>query len=80
MSYDTSHYTALMARLSNEKKYLSLATKETEKQLRCVWIKQIEKELADEAEFLLTKGIDVYASKEDNKLTDDEILKELFGE
>lgn len=78
--YDTTHYAALMTRLSNEKGYLALATKESEIELRSVWIKQIEKEIAQEAEFLKSKGVDVYHSIEHNNLTEDELLNELFGE
>lgn len=76
--YDTTHYAALMTRLSNEKGYLALATKQSEIELRCVWIKQIEKEIAQEAEFLKSKGIDVYASEGDNTLSDEDLLNELF--
>jgi hypothetical protein len=78
--YDTTHYTALMTRLSNERGYLALATKQSEIELRSVWIKQIEKEIAQEAEFLKSKGIDVYQSTADNTLTDEDLLNELFGE
>lgn len=78
--YDTTHYVALMTRLSNEKGYLALATNQPEIELRSVWIKQIEKEIAQEAEFLKSKGIDVYHSVEDNNLSEDDLLNELFGE
>lgn len=78
--YDTTHYVALITRLSNEKGYLTLATNQTEIELRSVWIKQIEKEIAQEVEFLKSKGIDVYHSEVDNELSDDDILNELFGE
>lgn len=78
--YDTTHYAALMTRLSNEKGYLALATKQSEIELRSVWIKQIEKEIAQEAEFLKSKGVDVYHAIEDNNLSEDDLLSELFGE
>jgi hypothetical protein len=78
--YDTTHYVALMTRLSNEKGYLAIARSQSEIELRSVWIKQIEKEIAQEAEFLKSKGIDVYHSIDDNSLTEDELLNELFGE
>lgn len=78
--YDTTHYAALMTRLSNEKDYLALATKQSEIELRTVWIKQIEKEIAQEAEFLKSKGIDVYQATIDNTLSDEDLLNELFGE
>lgn len=78
--YDTTHYAALMIRLSNEKGYLALATKQSEIELRSVWIKQIEKEIAQEVEFLKSKGIDVYQATGDNALSDEDLLNELFGE
>ena len=78
--YDTTHYAALMIRLSNEKGYLALATKSSEIELRSVWIKQIEKEIAQEAEFLKSKGLDVYQTTSDNTLSDEDLLSELFGE
>lgn len=78
--YDTTHYAALMTRLSNEKGYLARAIKQSEIELRSVWIKQIEKEIEQEAEFLKSKGIDVYHSIEDNNLSEDDLLNELFGE
>lgn len=76
--YDTNHYAALMTRLSNEKAYLALATKQSEIELRSVWIKQIEKEVEQEAEFLKSKGVDVYQSEE-STLSDDDLLNELLG-
>lgn len=76
--YDTEHYVALMARLSNEKQYLSQATKQSEIELRSVWIKQIEKEIEQEAAFLLSKGVDVYSSVDDN-MSDDDLLAELLN-
>lgn len=78
--YNTTHYAALMTRLSNEKGYLVAATKQSEIELRSVWIKQIEKEIAQEAEFLKSKGIDVYQATGDNTLSDDDLLNDLFGE
>ena len=78
--YDTTHYAALMTRLSDEKGYLAAATKQSEIELRAVWIKQIEKEIAQEAEFLKSRGIDVYHSEVDNTLSDEDLLNELFGE
>lgn len=78
--YNTTHYAALMTRLSNEKGYLALATKQSEIKMRTVWIKQIEKEIAQEAEFLKSKGIDVYHNTADNNLSEDDLLSELFGE
>jgi hypothetical protein len=80
MTYNTSHYAALMIRLSSEKGYLAVAKSQSEIELRSVWIKQIEKEIAQEAEFLKSKGIDVYQSEADNTLSDDDLLNDLFGE
>jgi hypothetical protein len=66
-----------MVRLSNEQAYLEKAKNESEKELRLVWIKQIEKEIASEVEFLKSKGISVYVTRE-NTLSDDDLLNELF--
>lgn len=76
--YDTEHYVALMTRLSHEKQYLSQATKQSEIELRSVWIKQIEKEIEQEAAFLKSKGVDLY-STHDNNLSDDDLLAELLN-
>jgi hypothetical protein len=75
--YETAHYAALMTRLSNEKIYLAAATKESEIELRSVWIKQIEKEIADELLFLESKGVKIYSTE--TEMSDDDILNELFG-
>jgi hypothetical protein len=69
-----------MTRLSNEKGYLAVAKSQSEIELRSVWIKQIEKEISQEVEFLKSKSIDVYHSIEDNSITEDELFNELFGE
>lgn len=78
--YDTTHHAALMTRLSNEKGYLAVAKSKSEIELRSVWIKQIEKEIVQEAEFLKSKGVDVYQATTDNTLSDEDLLDELFGE
>lgn len=78
--YNTTHYAALMTRLSNEKGYLAVAKSQSEIELRSVWVSQIEKEIAQEVEFLKSKGIDVYHSEADNTVSDDDLLNELFGE
>lgn len=49
---DTTHLTALHTRLAHEKERLSSAKAKREKELRAVWIAQIEKEIADEFKFL----------------------------
>lgn len=76
--YDTTHYTALMNRLSEEKRRLSIAGKD--KELRQVWVAQIEKEIAQEVEFLKSKGIDVYTDTSNvDSMSDDDLMNELLG-
>lgn len=78
--YDTTHYTALMTRLSNEKAYLAEATKQSEIELRTVWIAQIEKEIAQEELFLKSKGIETYSvTSEADNMSEDDLLAELLG-
>lgn len=70
---DTSHLDALNVRLSHERSYLSEAKTEQERELRNVWIAQIEKEITIEKKFLGVEedvGIDIVG--------DDELLNELF--
>lgn len=68
---DLTHLNALELRLSNEREYLRAAKSEGEKELRRVWIAQIEKEIAGERKFLgLTEPAEC-------DLTDDELLEEL---
>lgn len=78
--YDTTHYTALMTRLSNEKARLAACTKPKEIELRKVWVAGIEKEIASEVEFLKSKGIEVYASIDDLFMSDDELMNELLSD
>lgn len=78
--YDTTHYAALMTRLSNEKTYLASCTKPKEIELRKVWVMGIEKEIASEVEFLKSKGIEVYASIDDLFMSDDELMNELLSD
>lgn len=80
MTYNTDHYAALMNRLSNEKSRLAACTKPKEIELRKVWVAGIEKEIANEVEFLKSKGIEVYASIDDLFMSDDELMNELFGD
>lgn len=72
---DLSHLNALKVRLSNERVYLSRAKKAGEKALRKVWIAQIEKEIAQELEFLniTEKQIDA----EIDNMSDDDLLAAL---
>lgn len=64
-----THLDALELRLSNERLRLSAATSTQEKEMRTVWVAQIEKEIAAEYKFL---GIAPPAD-----MTDEEILAEL---
>lgn len=70
---DTSHLDALNVRLSHERSYLAEAKTENEKELRKVWITQIEKEIAIEKKIL---GIE---EVETSSIDDEELLSELFG-
>jgi len=68
---DTSHLDALQLRLSHERGYLAAAKSEGERQLRTVWIAQIESEIAHELAHLgRVNPVDV-------DMTDDELLAEL---
>lgn len=79
-TYNTEHYAALITRLGNEKEYLSVAKSADEKELRSIWIKQIEEEIADEEEFLKSKGINVYSISSDvDDISEDDLMKELLG-
>jgi len=63
------HLSALQLRLSNERIRLSQATNKGEVELRTVWVKQLEKEIEGELQFL----------DQHNTLSADELLKELLG-
>lgn len=63
-----THLNALELRLSNERGYLASAKTESERELRRVWIAQIEKEIAGERAFV---------AKQDD-MSDDELLAELI--
>lgn len=80
MTCNTEHYEALMIRLSNEKARLAACTKPKEIELRKVWVAGIEKEIANEVEFLKSKGIEVYASIDDLFMSDDELMNELLSD
>ena len=61
-----NHLDALNIRLSNERIHLSSSKTESEKELRKVWISQIEKEIAHEEKFI-----------EECHLSDESLLAEL---
>lgn len=63
-----THLNALELRLSNERGYLAKAKTDGERELRRVWIAQIEKEIAGEQAFI---------AKHDD-MSDDELLAELL--
>jgi hypothetical protein len=67
---DTTHLNALHLRLSHERGYLAAAKTENEREMRRVWIAQIEKEIAGEQRFLGIESTTV-------EMTDDELIKEL---
>lgn len=68
-----SHLNALELRLSKERNYLAMAKSEGERELRRVWISQIENEIAAEIAFLNKKA----APEVD--MSDDELLAELLA-
>lgn len=61
-----SHLNALQFRLSNERIRLSQAKNKNEQELRKVWIRQLEKEIAGEKKFV---GFE--------EMSDDQLLAEL---
>ena len=63
-----THLDALQLRLSNERGYLAAAKTDGERELRRVWIAQIEKEIACEVAFT-----------DEPEMTDEELLAELMG-
>jgi hypothetical protein len=73
MTTDTSHLDALQLRLSHERSYLAAAKSAGERELRSVWIQQIEREIACELEHLGLVPVDAEA------MSDDELLAELEG-
>lgn len=64
----SSHLDALQLRLSHERGYLTAARSQRERELRMVWIAQIEKEIAREK-----------AHDEPCDLSDDDLLAALRG-
>ncbi len=63
---NTSHLDALNLRLSHERVHLSNAKTDNERQMRRVWIAQIEKEIESEKKFLnMSERNDTHMSDED---------------
>lgn len=75
--YNLDHYFSLCHRLDNEKQRLENAKTTKEKELRYVWVSQLEKEIEKEIEFLESKGLTVKSDVD--TMSDDELLKELEG-
>lgn len=69
----TSHLTALITRLSNERTALANATTQGEIELRTVWVRQCEKEINGEERFLGMEETDFNAPQ----ISDDELMAEL---
>ena len=67
---DTTHLNALNVRLSHERCYLAQAKSQKEREIRKVWIAQIEREIAAEMAFL-------GQTTQDCDMTDDELLAAL---
>lgn len=72
---DTTHLTALITRLSNEKAALASATKQGEIELRTVWVSQCQKEINGEEKFL---GMDLTDWNEP-ELSDEDLMAELLA-
>lgn len=71
MARDLSHLDAIQSRLSHERARLSAARTPRELEMRAVWVAGIERELADEMDFLS-------GSKAPSlDMTDDELLAAL---
>lgn len=69
----TIHLDALNVNLSNEKIRLETAQSEIERQMRRVWIAQLEKEVAAERAFL---GLSIESAE---CINDDDLLAELLA-
>jgi len=69
---DPSHLDALQLRLSHERTHLANAKTPSERELRKVWVAQIEREIAHEMDFL-GKTIDPDIAN----MSDDELLAAL---
>ena len=78
--YTTEHYVALLTNLSNERQRLEQSASQAEYALRSVWVKQLEREVEAEVEFLSSKGVNVYAeTNEVDSMSDDDLLNELMS-
>ena len=71
---NTDHLNELRHRLSRETARLATATKPREIEMRTVWVKQYEKEVANEILFLTARGISF-----EPEMTDDELIDALFA-
>lgn len=69
---DTSHLVALHNGLAHEKDRLSKAKTDSERAIRTVWVKQLEREVADEYTFL-----GMAQDSELETLSDDDLLAAL---
>lgn len=66
MEANIDHLSALELRLSHERTYLAAAKTTGERELRTVWISQIEREIAGEYKFLgIEQGNELEISDED---------------
>lgn len=72
---DTTHLTALITRLSNERRALANATLQGEIELRTVWVRQCEKEINGEEKFLGMELTDFNVPE----MTDAELMAELMA-
>ena len=72
---DTTHLTALITRLSNEKAALANATKQGEIELRTVWVSQCQKEINGEEAFL---GMELTDWNEP-EMSDEDLMAELLA-
>lgn len=75
---DTTHLDALEVGLSHERARLSASKPGLERELRTVWVHQLEKQIADEIKFLGLDAADLAARTMPN-MTDDELLAELMA-
>lgn len=71
---DTTHLSALELRLSHERAFMFEEKTEAGKWMRSVWMKQIEKEIAEERKFLGLKE-----QKAISEISNDELRDELLG-
>ena len=69
---DTSHLFALQHRLSNERSRFLEAATDSERELRAVWVSQIEREI-----YFEYQRLGVQPDEPPADLTDDELLAEL---